>query len=88
MLGRLRDRALEWAEAFNSNCNLNELSYEELVSQFCNVFDHPSLGEDAPNRLLNLRQGSRSVSEYSVDFWTLSSNTKWNEEALKSVWIV
>ncbi len=87
VLGRLRGRALEWAEAFNSNCNLNELSYEEFVSHFHNVFDHPNLGGDAAHCLLNLRQGGRSVSDYSVDFWTLSCHTKWNEEALKSVFM-
>ncbi len=33
--------------------------------------------------LLNLRQGSRSVADFSVEFRTLVVDTKWNDEAFR-----
>lgn len=55
--------------------------------RFKAVFDHPNYHGSASNRLLSLRQGNRSVADYSVDFWTYSADTHWNEEALRGVFI-
>ncbi|XP_035863596.1 uncharacterized protein LOC118496344 [Sander lucioperca] len=34
-------------------------------------------------RLFNLRQGTDSVAEYAIEFWTLAVDSKWNKEALQ-----
>lgn len=52
-----------------------------------NVFDHPDIVGTASSRLVNLRQGSRSVAEYSVEFRTLAAESKWNDSALLSVFL-
>ncbi|KAF7640739.1 hypothetical protein LDENG_00018860, partial [Lucifuga dentata] len=51
------------------------------------VFDHPVQGKDAAKRLLSLRQGSRSVAEYSIDFRVLAAESGWNEEALQGAYL-
>lgn len=49
------------------------------------LFEHPVRGKDASKRLCSLRQGSRSVAEYVIDFRTLAVEAGWNEESLQAV---
>ena len=51
------------------------------------VFDHPVRGSEASQRLLLLRQGSRSVASFAVEFQTLVVESGWNEEALQGVFL-
>ena len=53
----------------------------------CRVFDHPVQGREASQRLLLLRQGSRSVASFAVEFRTLAVESGWNEEALQGVFL-
>uniref|UniRef100_A0A4W5PBV2 Retrotransposon gag domain-containing protein n=1 Tax=Hucho hucho TaxID=62062 RepID=A0A4W5PBV2_9TELE len=46
------------------------------------VFDHPSEGRAAGERLFHLRQGTRSAQEFAMDFRTLAAGTGWNDKAL------
>lgn len=38
----------------------------------------------AGQHLLALKQGKRSMADFSIDFSTLAEQTKWGKEALKS----
>uniref|UniRef100_A0A667WXZ9 CCHC-type domain-containing protein n=1 Tax=Myripristis murdjan TaxID=586833 RepID=A0A667WXZ9_9TELE len=87
VIGLLRGRALSWAEAFSSSVDMQSLSYQDFEDQLKLVFDHPSHGGSASSRLLNLRQGNRSVADYSVDFWTLAVDAAWNGAALQAVFV-
>ena len=51
------------------------------------VFGHPVRGREASQRLLRLRQGSRSVASFAVEFRTLTAESGWNEEALQGVFL-
>jgi len=74
VIGLLRGRALAWAEAVNSQQSLASLAFNELISEFRDVFDHPDYWGDASWRLANIRQGARSVADYSVEFKTLAAD--------------
>lgn len=78
----LRDRALQWAQAVLRSHP--DISYPEFLSKFKSVFDKGSEAAAAAQRLLNLKQGRRRMSDYSVDFWVLAEQTGWGQEALKS----
>ncbi len=53
-------------------------SSEELKK----VFDRRGdLGREAARELAELRQGNRSVTDYSIEFRTLAAECKWNYEA-------
>lgn len=84
VLGLLRGRALALAEAVSSSVNFSSLLFRDFKSRLKAVFDHPSHSGDASKRLLSLRQGSRSVANYSVDFWT-PADAKWDDTALQAV---
>jgi hypothetical protein len=45
------------------------------------VFDRAVAGREAARILADLRQGERSVSDYSIEFRTLAAECRWNEEA-------
>lgn len=54
-----------------------------FLSQFQSVFDNGSNAAAAGLRLVNLKQGKRRMADFSVDFWTLATQTWWGQEALK-----
>lgn len=70
VIGLLSGRALAWAQAMNA------------CSQLTGVFDLPTYASDATDHLLNIQQGACSVADYSVEFWTLEVEARWNEPPL------
>ena len=73
VLGLLRGRALAWAEAASSHEDFCSLPFAEFKAKLSTVFDHPNYGGDAAARLLKLKQGTRAVADYAVEFWTLAA---------------
>uniref|UniRef100_A0A8C5DKJ9 Retrotransposon gag domain-containing protein n=1 Tax=Gouania willdenowi TaxID=441366 RepID=A0A8C5DKJ9_GOUWI len=84
MCGLMRGRALKWAEARFSNTAMHEVRYRDFVKEIKQVFDHPDYRSDASAKLMSLSQGQRSVSDYSIDFWTLKAEVDWTEQALRA----
>lgn len=63
------------------------LYYDDFVSKMKAVFDHPYHYVIASKCVLHLRQGSRSVADYSVDFLTLAVDSQWNDKALRGTFV-
>ncbi|KAI4890289.1 hypothetical protein NFI96_025570 [Prochilodus magdalenae] len=59
-----------------------QATYERFLQDFAEVFDHPNEGRSSGELLLQMRQGTRSVAEYSLDFRTVAAGSGWNEPAL------
>lgn len=57
-----------------------QLFKEEMIK----VFDRSVYGEEAARLLSTLRQGGRSVADFSIEFRTLATTCGWNEPALLS----
>lgn len=76
-----------WAESVCSNQTLTGLTFADFSAKLKTVFDHPDHVGNSSKRLFNLRQGSNSVAEYSIEFWTLAADSKWNEEALQGAFL-
>ena len=85
LIGSLSGEALGWAAAVwerdSAVCN----DYSAFTDEMRKVFDHPVRGREASQRLLQLRQGSRSVASFAVEFRTLAAESGWDEEALQGV---
>ena len=87
LVGLLRGKALEWAEARLGGGTIVAPSYAEFLEEFRHVFDHSARASEAAARINELYQGRRSVTEYSVDFRTLAVDSGWNETALRSKFV-
>lgn len=85
MCGSMMGRALQWAEARFSSLPVDHKAYDEFVDERKMVFDHLDYDTNSSHRLENLKTGGRSVSDYSVEFWTLVADVKLTEETLKSI---
>uniref|UniRef100_A0A3P9BBG8 Chromo domain-containing protein n=1 Tax=Maylandia zebra TaxID=106582 RepID=A0A3P9BBG8_9CICH len=70
MVELLTGRALQWAQAVLSA--QPSISYSNFLSKFRCVFDKGSNPDSAAHRLFALKQGRRTVADFSVDFWILS----------------
>ena len=82
IMGSLKGNALEWASAlWDSDSPVND-NFDLFVAEMRKVFDHPVEGGNAAKRLISLRQGSRSVAEFSVEFRTHAARSGWNDRSL------
>lgn len=85
VMSLLSGKASVWAVALaNSDspvCN----TLDSFTAEMLRVFDHPLQGKEASNRLLSLRQGSGSVSAYSIDFRILATECGWDDKALQGI---
>ena len=85
LIGSLSGEALAWAAAVWERGSAVCHNYGAFTEDMRKVFDHPVRGKEASQRLLQLRQGSRSVASFAVEFRTLAAESGWNEEALQGV---
>ncbi|KAI2650240.1 Transposon Tf2-6 polyprotein [Labeo rohita] len=80
----LTGKALDWATAlWDQQSPLTENS-EAFISEMKRVFYHPASRGDANYHLLRLSQGTRSVSEFAIEFRTLATEAGWNSQALRA----
>lgn len=87
-IGALRDRALNWAESYLALHPLETVTYEQFVRDFKAVFHHPLRSDEAARQLHGLRQGSRSVAEFSIDFRVKAAETGWGDDALRGAFVI
>ena len=77
----LSGRAAQWGttawEKKLPCCSSFDLFSKELKK----VFDRAASGREAARVLAELRQGNRSVADYSIEFRTLAAESGWNAEA-------
>lgn len=59
----------------------------KCLSLFRNVFDHLDHVGIVSGRLLCQKEGTWSMTDYSVEFWTVAAAFWWNEEAFRDVFI-
>ena len=86
VMSSLTGQALDWAvAAVGRNPRLSS-SLPEFLEEFRRMFDHPSQGSDAAGRLHSLRQGARSVADYTLEFRTLAADSGWDDTALRSAY--
>ncbi|KAK2917253.1 hypothetical protein Q8A73_003999 [Channa argus] len=83
VVGLLQGRALEWAEAKLGSSFL--IPFHTFVEELRKIFDHPAPSKNAADRLLSLRQGFRSVADFSVEFRVLATEAQWDDAALRTV---
>ncbi|XP_023815146.1 heart- and neural crest derivatives-expressed protein 2 isoform X1 [Oryzias latipes] len=85
IVNSLRNKALQWAQAYLSANPISHITYERFLREFQLIFDQPRKQEEATRRLLALRQRNRSVSDHVVDFRILAVEAGWPDLALKGI---
>ncbi|KAL0148088.1 hypothetical protein M9458_056628, partial [Cirrhinus mrigala] len=55
-------------------------SFQSFSEELKKVFDHAASGREAARLLAELRQGNRTVTDYSIEFRTLAAECGWNSE--------
>lgn len=62
-------------------------SFSNFAAELQKVFGQDSAGHFSTQGLLSLRQASRSVADYSIEFRTLASRSSWNPDALRDTFL-
>ena len=81
VLTLLSGRAALWGTVVWENHRSCCDSFAALSEEMKRVFDRAVAGREAARQLADIRQGERSVADYSIEFRTLSTECRWNEEA-------
>ncbi len=81
VLTLLSGKAALWGTAVWENCHPCCSSFRSLSQEMRRVFDRALVRREAARMLADLRQGERSVSDYSIQFRTLAAECEWNEKA-------
>ncbi|XP_078790756.1 uncharacterized protein LOC105356156 [Oryzias latipes] len=66
IVNALRNKALQWAQAFLASNPISHLPFDRFIGEFRLVFDQPRKQEEATRRLLSLKQGNRSELDLAV----------------------
>uniref|UniRef100_A0A3Q3W915 DUF4939 domain-containing protein n=1 Tax=Mola mola TaxID=94237 RepID=A0A3Q3W915_MOLML len=64
----------EWSRR-SAMCN----SLAEFIKIFTQIFQSTSPGREAARSLVSLRQGKRSVTDYTIEFRTIAADNSWNQ---------
>ncbi|XDV19983.1 hypothetical protein PO909_025369 [Leuciscus waleckii] len=81
VLTLLTGRAALWGTAVWENQDPCCASFQTLAAELKQVFDRAVAGREVARVLADLRQGDRSVSDFSIEFRTLAAECQWNEAA-------
>ncbi len=82
VLTLLTGRAALWGTAVWENQDPCCASFQDLSDEMRWGFDRAVVYiREAARMLADLRQGQRSVSDFSIEFRTLAAESQWNEEA-------
>ncbi|KAL0155372.1 hypothetical protein M9458_049635, partial [Cirrhinus mrigala] len=84
LISLLTGQAAECAAAVLKADGIAAYSYPEFTTQLRAAFQHPESEVEVDSRLYHLRQGERSVSQYTTDFRTLAVQTQWSDAALRT----
>uniref|UniRef100_A0A8C5DBT5 CCHC-type domain-containing protein n=1 Tax=Gouania willdenowi TaxID=441366 RepID=A0A8C5DBT5_GOUWI len=63
-------------------------SFQAFADELCKVFGETSIGPDAGGGLLGIRQGARTVSDYSIEFRIRALQSQWNAAAQTDAYLL
>lgn len=86
-INHLSGRARLWGTAEFERRSPACSSFHLLAQEMIKVFDIGSSPAEASRSLMSIRQGQRTVADYSIDFRTLASRSNWNSEALVDAYL-
>ncbi|MGL4351381.1 MAG: DUF4939 domain-containing protein, partial [Plesiomonas shigelloides] len=87
VLTLLTGRAALWGTAVWENRDPCCSSFTALAAEMRRVFDRAVAGKEAARKLTALKQGNRTVADYTIEFRTLAAECRWNEEAQWDVFL-
>uniref|UniRef100_A0A3Q2D431 Ty3 transposon capsid-like protein domain-containing protein n=1 Tax=Cyprinodon variegatus TaxID=28743 RepID=A0A3Q2D431_CYPVA len=79
--------ALEWAESRFPLETRKNCTYQNFILEFEKAFSRVTKCS-VSGELLNMKQGNRSVTEFSIEFQVRAAVSGWNESALKSAYLM
>uniref|UniRef100_A0A8C5GZJ6 CCHC-type domain-containing protein n=1 Tax=Gouania willdenowi TaxID=441366 RepID=A0A8C5GZJ6_GOUWI len=87
-INHLIERARLWGTAEWERQTPACSSFQAFADELRKVFGETSLGPDAGGGLLEMRQGTRTVSGYSIDFRTRALQSQWNAAAQTDAYLL
>ncbi len=87
VMSLLTGQAAAWSLAITTQQSGILTDYTLFTQEMKQVFDHPVKGRQAMGQLLDLQQGSESVSQYAVKFHILAAESGWGDSVLQAIFL-
>ena len=78
---------LSYFNALHEQDSPTARSFDLFAAELKRIYDHPIRGQQAGQHLLKLRQGRRSVREFTSEFRSLAVESGWNDQALLTAFL-
>lgn len=82
VINHLTGRARLWGTAEWERRSAACASFDLFAAELRKVFGFENCGSESTRGLMGLKQGERTVADYSIDFRTRASQSSWNSSAL------
>uniref|UniRef100_A0A1A8J790 DUF4939 domain-containing protein n=1 Tax=Nothobranchius kuhntae TaxID=321403 RepID=A0A1A8J790_NOTKU len=83
IIGLLRGRALQWAEARGRDPSFIKGTLRKFLSEFKLTFDHTETPAEISRTIWNLKQGKQTVQDFAISFRTLATTSSMDADSLK-----
>lgn len=87
VINHLTGRARLWGTAEWERRSPACTSFELFAAELRKVFGFENCGSESARGLMGLKQGERTVADYSIDFRTRASHSSWNSSALSDAFL-
>ncbi|CAJ1081228.1 hypothetical protein LDENG_00284880 [Xyrichtys novacula] len=87
VINHLTGRARLWGTAEWERRSRACASFDLFAAELRKVFGFENSGSDSARGLMGLKQGERTVADYSIDFRTRASQSGWNSAALRDAFL-
>ncbi len=82
VINHLTGKARLWGTAEWERRSPACASFDLFAAELRKVFGFENCGSESARGLMGLKQGDRTVADYSIDFRTRASQSRWNSSAL------
>ena len=86
IISLLRGQALQWVTTLEANDSPLLSDYSSFRETFRRMFQHPTKGRDCASRLMEIKQGARSVAVFTLEFRLLAAQVPWNDHFLRAAY--
>lgn len=87
VMSLLTGQAAAWALAISNQHSDALTDFGTFTEEMKRTFDHPVRGRQAVGQLLDLQQGTDSVSQYAIQFRILAAESGWGDSALQAIFV-
>ena len=87
IMSLLAGNALDWVGLLITSKSVIVDLLDRFQKELISMFNHNMKGSEAATRVMNIKQGKKSVAEFAILFRSMATSTRWSDEPLMSLFV-